>query len=64
MEGTDSVTKNFKYDRYSIETKVISQKRLSITILDPIERVEYHADGIDLENIVVETLLQAFDQSN
>ena len=53
MEGTDSVTKNFKYDRYSIETKVISQKRLSITILDSIERVEYHADGVDLENIEV-----------
>ena len=62
MEAVKPTT-NFRYGHYDISLRVASERKLSLTVADSLAQVEYHDPECILENIGVNTLLKALEQS-
>lgn len=49
----------FKFDHYSVSITIFNESKLEITVIDPIEKVEFHEGLLMLQKIGTTTLIKA-----
>jgi hypothetical protein len=54
---------NYRYGQYDIELTLFGERKLSITVIDTLERLEYFEKDVVLEAIGANTLVKAFEQT-
>ena len=60
---TAKPTANFRYGPYDIELLIFNDRKLSLNIIDTLERVEYQEKEAVLETISSNTIIKALEQA-
>ena len=52
----------YKFDRFDVSITPFSDKKLAITVTDPIEKIEFHEKMLALTNVGTATLMKALER--
>ena len=60
---TAKQSQHYRYGNYDLDLVVFGERKLSMSVIDNVSRVEYHEKDILLETIGVNTLMKALEKT-